>query len=616
MSLPDSLVKPFAARIRSMVRRVDSWANTLTGVGTALGKNNLTFQPSASDFLSLADFENLYTYDGLAARVVDAVPKHALRHGFTVTTGDAETDTRLNARLESMRVADLAARAWTWGRLYGGGALYLGCDDGRMPDEPLDERAVRSFRWLVDVDRRDLYPLTWESDPASPRFGMPLVYVLTRMGGTATQTMNVHHSRIVRFEGATPTRRRRLALQGWGESVLQRVYMELQAARGAFAASGSLIQEASQGVIKMKDLADSMASDDLYDTFARRITLMDQSRSVAKALLLDADGEDYSRVDVGSLTGVVEVVDRFVNMLAAVSGIPVTVLMGQAPAGLNATGDSDIRSWYDEVAAERERVLKAPFARIARLVCASADGPTRGEVPESISVAFPPLYQMTPAEKADLELKVAQRDQIYAGIQVLTPEEIAVSRFREEGWNAETTIDLDARRAVQEADRNAASATEVDESAPGAQHAQGISEVLAQVAARTLSRDAGVALLTTSFGLNPDAAERVMGETGRTFFTAPEPSHAAEMAALKDAHATLQRSQQSTRAMLNRVLERNRAGELVVGSPIASAPTVTEPGEALEEGDVVAMPASQDGQAATTEQPKQPRQPRQPTEPR
>jgi len=40
---------------------------------------------------------------------------------------------------------------------------------------------------------------------------------------------------------------------------------------------------------------------------------------------------------------------------------------------------------------------------------------------------------------------------------------------------------------------------------------------------------------------------------------------------------------------LNRVLERNRAGELVVGSPIAAAPTVASEGEALEEGDVVAV---------------------------
>ena len=591
---PSDTSRTFPVRVLSAVaRRFDSWVNTLTGVGTAMGKNNLTFTPGTNDFLSLVDLENLYSYDGLAARVVDAVPKHAMRRGFAFVSGDAETDTRIAAHVEALRIPELTTRAWTWGRLYGGGALYLGCDDSNAPDDPLDEHNIRSFRWVTDVDRRDLYPLTWERDPNSPRFGMPLLYTLTRMGGTATDTLRVHHTRIVRFEGVTPTRRRRLALQGWGDSVLQRVFMELQAARGAFAASGVLLQEASQGVLKIKDLMDMMAADDSSDTMSRRIMLMDQSRSVAKALLLDADGESFERVDVGSLTGVVDVMDRMVNMFAAVSGIPVTVLMGQAPAGLNATGESDIRSWYDEIAAERQRVLASRLARVGRLLCAAKDGPTRGIVPESLTTEFPPLYQSTPSEQADLELKVAQRDQVYITAQVLTPEEVAVSRFRREGWSAETTIDLDARKAVQAADRSAANA--VDESAPGAQHAEGIAQVLARVAQREISRDAGVALLTLSFGLDADAAERVMGETGRTFFTAPEPGHAAEMAALKDAHAALTRSHTSTRSMLNRVLEKNRAGELVVGSPIAAAPTVTGEGEALEEGDVVAVPNAETG---------------------
>ena len=74
--------------------------------------------------------------------------------------------------------------------------------------------------------------------------------------------------------------------------MLQRVYAEIQAAR-AFAASGVLLQEASQGVLKIKDLMSMMASD-TDDTMKRRLDLLDQGRSVARALLLDADGEASS----------------------------------------------------------------------------------------------------------------------------------------------------------------------------------------------------------------------------------------------------------------------------------------------------------------------------------
>ena len=449
-------ILPRLTRIRgALSQRVDSWMNTLTGVGAATGKANVSFSPTDGDFLSLVDMENLYNLDGLAARVADSVPDHAMRQGFTVSTGDASVETAVREAVEGLGAVEMITRGWTWGRLYGGGGLFLGIDDGRGPDEPVDEKSIRALRWMVDVDRRDLYPMTWESDTDSPRFGQPLTYRLTRMGGTATETITVHHTRIVRFEGVTPTRRRRLLLQGWGESVLQRCYQELRATRGAFAASSELIQEASQGVLKIKDLMDMMASD-TDDTMRRRLALMDLSRSVARSLLLDADGEDYERIEVGALTGVADILDRNVNLLSAVSRIPVTVLMGQAPAGLNATGDSDIRNWYDAVTADRKKHAEPEVRRVVRLLLLSQDGPTGGEEPEGWGIVWPPLWQPTPTEAADLRSKQADIDTKYITAGVLTPEEVATSRFRKEGWSDDTSIDLDARRAMIEADKAAA----------------------------------------------------------------------------------------------------------------------------------------------------------------
>lgn len=446
---------------RALAQRVDSWVNTLTGVGTATGKTNVAFAPNQNELLSLVDCENLYNFDGVAARICDAVPVNALRGGFAVSTGDAEVESAIHTALDALNATELATRAWTWGRLYGGGALYLGIDDGLAPEEPVDEARIRAVRWMVDVDRRDLYPMTWERDSASPRFGQPDTYRLTRMGGTASETITVHHTRIVRFEGATPTRRRRLLLQGWGESVLQRAYLEMQAMRSAFAAAGVLVQEASQGVLKIRDLMDMMAAD-TDDVIRRRLALMDESRSVARSLLLDADGEGYERVDTGSLTGVADIMDRMVLLLSATTGIPVTILMGKSPAGLNATGESDIRAWYDTIAADREKMLRSRLERVVRLVLISREGPTGGREPSGWKVQFPSLWQSTPSEEAELRAKVATTDVQYINAGVLTPEEVALSRFRTEGWSAETTVDLDARRAAQEADAAAA-----------AQHASG-----------------------------------------------------------------------------------------------------------------------------------------------
>ena len=571
----------FVDRLRSALAvRVDSWANTLTGVGNALGKTNFQFGIDQNSYLSLADVENLYNFDGIAARVVDAVPKHALRQGFTVSTGEADVETAIHEALDRLRVVEVTRNTWTWARCFGGAAILLGADDGRPPEEPLDEANLRSIRWINDVDRRDIYPMTWVRDPDSLEFTHPETYRVTRMGGTVTESFTVHASRVIRFDGVTPTRRRRLALQGWGESVLQRVFAELQAARGAFASAGVLLQESSQGVIKMKDLMGMMASD-TDDTMKRRLELMDQGRSVARALLLDADGESFERVEVGALTGVADIMDRMVRMVAAVTDIPVTILMGQAPAGLNATGDSDIRSWYDAVQSERTQMLLPHMRRLVRLLLVSRDGPTGGKLPAGWKIILPSLWQMTPAETADLRQRTSATDVAYITAGVLTPEEVATSRFRREGWSDDTSIDLEAREAAMAADAAAAASpsdpsaeTETEDAIDAAQAPARIdheaaSAIISKVAGREIPRDAGVALLASSLGMTPEAAEASMGEAGRTFFTRPDPNGPD----LASEHAKLVASHRAVKSMLRRVLAKNKAGELVVGSPVGAGGT-------------------------------------------
>ena len=102
-----------------------------------------------------------------------------------------------------------------------------------------------------------------------------------------------------------------------------------------------------------------------------------------------------------------------------------------------------------------------------------------------------------------------------------------------------------------------------------------VTSVLDKVSAREIPRETGVALLVSTLGIDAAKADEILGPIGTTFFTAPPASHADEMAALKSERDALHRSHQSTRAMLQRVLEKNRNGELVTGSPIGNTlPTV------------------------------------------
>jgi len=433
----------FREKLVAAVQRVDEWANVVTGIGNVLGRGwRGSYSYQQSEKLSDGMVELMINGDPFAAIICSAVPKHALRRGVTVKLGATADESALKKYLADLRLVQRTREAWTWARAFGGGALVLGCDDGRRPEEPLDEQGLRAVRFLVAVTSRELRPQTWCTDPMSPRFGEPELYMLTRNGGGGgSEVVLVHHTRVVRFEGAPTTRQRRIELQGWGESYLNRVSSLLAEWSGAHVAVVDLLQQSSIGVMKIRDLSTIVGSD-ATEAFKNRMDAMDIARSVAKAILLDAEGESYERVEVGALTGIPDVVDRFTLRLAGALEMPVSILLGREPAGLNATGDSDIRAWYDALQATRDEVARPALETIVRLVLVSSEGPTRGVVPPGWSLEFPPLWQMTEGETADLRAKVATTDDVYLRNGVVTPEEVARSRFRPEGWSMETTVTL------------------------------------------------------------------------------------------------------------------------------------------------------------------------------
>ena len=66
-----------------------------------------------------------------------------------------------------------------------------------------------------------------------------------------------------------------------------------------------------------------------------------------------------------------------------------TRLLGQSPAGLSATGDSDTRNYYDMIAARQELDLRPQLERLDKLILRSA-----GVDPAALTFEFRPLWQM------------------------------------------------------------------------------------------------------------------------------------------------------------------------------------------------------------------------------
>uniref|UniRef100_A0A6M3J7U8 Anti-CBASS protein Acb1-like N-terminal domain-containing protein n=1 Tax=viral metagenome TaxID=1070528 RepID=A0A6M3J7U8_9ZZZZ len=436
--------------------RLDGWANMATGLGYSRDKRTW------GQYLDVAlldddQVENLYAGDDLAARIVDALPEHALRGGFDVVyAGDNDdvTDIRRQIEQELKRVdaMEKVASALCWGRLYGGGALLLGADDGSGDtDGPLDDLTVTRLRFLNDLERRDLRPYSWYDDPREQDYGHPEIYELTpigysRSGGVTITT--IHESRLIATYGQRTPRRYRQRNSGWPLSVLQRVHEVLRDFEQVFGSVGNMLLDCSQGILSQKGLIRAIGAMGAAAIEARMASI-DTYRASNRMLVLDADGETFSYIERG-FAGVDALLGLFMLRMASAARMPVTVLFGRSPAGLNATGESDLETWYAEVMSYQEHVVMPMIERIVRIIAVSLGSPD----PESWSVTFPSLWIEGPKATAERSKIVADRDVAYISAQVYEPEEVALARSS--GLDAEIVIDEDSRRAQLDMDRSKA----------------------------------------------------------------------------------------------------------------------------------------------------------------
>ena len=437
--------------------RWDSWTNALTGIGDAL-RDKLTFT-SFVDNKRLSDeqAEALFHGEDLAAHIVSKLPRDGVRRWMSVSVGDSDADFNddIQERLKDLGAKQAVREAATWGRAFGGAVVYIGIEDGLEEDQPVDLAKIERVEFLTVLDKRDIRPHTYSG--TLERFGEPETYKIQHVttlageGGEAVQidtSTPIHHTRLLRFGGSMTSKRRRQRNNGWDDSILGKLHEVLLQFNVGWQGTAHLLQDAAQGVFKIQGLVDMIAGGD-KEVLQNRMQVVEMGRSVARAIMLDAEFESFERQDY-SFAGVPDVLRAFMLRLAAAAEMPVVVLMGQSPSGLNATGESDIRIWYDSVEAWQEDVLLPHLERLVSYLGAERD--SEGKAPERFEITFHSLWQMTDKENAELQKMVGDRDVAYINSGVLLAEEVALSRFTPDGFSLETQIDLAAREEMLKAE--------------------------------------------------------------------------------------------------------------------------------------------------------------------
>lgn len=434
--------------------RLDGWSNYVTGFGTSRDK---TTYNQFGGYSILTDDELAAVYHGhdIAARMVDVVPDEMLREGFIAQTGDAELDQRLADKFDGLGLSALLAAGIRWGRLFGKGGLIIGCDDGRSAATPLQPERAKALTYLYEVDSRYLWPLTWYREPGHPRLGQVETYMVTNPSSyTSTPVSVIHESRLLLFGGATTAVREREINNARDFSILQRAHQVLGDFDMGWRAVAVLLQDANQGVFKLRGVAEAIRSGNAQALF-QRYTEIDKARSVLRAMVLDAGeaesaggdpAESFERHNF-TFTGIPDTLDRLMLRLSTAVQIPVTILMGQSPAGMNATGESDFRWFYDRIRSEQERVLAPKVRRLVRIILQTKEFSAN---PKAITIKFPALWKEPPLAAAQTQQAKATTDKIRIDSGELLPEEVALQRGQPDGYDRDIVLDPNARK-VREA---------------------------------------------------------------------------------------------------------------------------------------------------------------------
>lgn len=352
--------------------------------------------------------EAAYRGAWIVGQVIDTIAEDMTRAGIEIATNDgAEQVKEFQALWSRLGIWQSFATNIKWGRLYGGSIAVLQIK-GQNLSTPLDPETVGKgqFLGLSVYDRWQLQPSLDQLIPDGPEMGLPMFYdiiLASNMNDPSaaknnTGRVRVHHSRCVRSIGIQLPFWQSITEMMWGESVLERMWDRLIAFDTATMATGSLINRAQLRTVGIENMREILAAGGkAEEALVAQFQYMRMFQSSEGLTLLDKN--DTFNSTAYSFAGLSDVLIQFGQQVSGAAEIPLVRLFGQSPAGMNATGESDIRLYYDGVNSKQESKMRNPVETVSKVAWRSLTGKS---LPTDFSFTFTPLWQMSAKDKSDI----------------------------------------------------------------------------------------------------------------------------------------------------------------------------------------------------------------------
>jgi len=372
----------------------DTLTSLVSGLGTMRDKSATTgyiaYIPNP------AELSAIFRSSWLARKIV-TIPALDATRKWRNWQAEYDVIELIEAEERRLDVQRKILQAKTKARLFGGAAIYIGTGDPD-PLQPLEPERIskEGILFLHVMERKDLSAGDIDRDPESAYYGEPAWYNLKQ--NDAVQEIKIHPSRLVRFVGEPilDDYAKNVGMWGDGDSVLTSCIETIKQTDSVVANVASLIFEAKIDVVRVPDLMNSLTDREYESRLLNRFSLAMTAKGINGTLLLDKE-EEYETKSP-SLAQLPEIISKFTELCSGAADIPATRLLGQSPGGMNATGESDLRNYYDRIQSMQELELTPAMAVLDECIIRSATGARD----ESIYYVWAPLWQITDKERADI----------------------------------------------------------------------------------------------------------------------------------------------------------------------------------------------------------------------
>ena len=386
----------------------DGLQNALANIRTPRDKAS----GSVYHFVRHSDAELIAAYRSawLPRKIVDIPAQDATRRWRSWNADKAQISA-LEAEESRLRLQHTVKECLISARLMGGAAIYIGTGE-RDVSKPLsvDRIGAGGVHHLTVIPRTILTAGDIDADPESPWFGKPAFY---KLGKGTGQQVEIHPSRLAIMHGASiPAGADAFGADGWGDSVLQSAIDAIKQADGVSASAASLMFEANVDVLHLPELMKMLGEPGGEASVTRYLSILATNKGINGMLVLDGgatiDGKANGRTDYerkgASFAGIGDVWDRFMQAVSGAADIPATRLFGQAPTGMNSTGESDLQNYAQRVAAMQSMEIGPALALLDECLIRSA----LGSRPPEIYYDWRSIWETTAKERAEVGKATAE----------------------------------------------------------------------------------------------------------------------------------------------------------------------------------------------------------------